>query len=153
MDAISQTTFSNAFSWMKIHEFRLRCHWSLFVRFKLTIFQATSHYLNQWWLVYWPLYAWLGLNELNMMQYCMQYDHLHLRLLYRAVSGIVTYCPCGVQYCGLTTCLLYFCLFWKIDFKITCLLSLTLWRVIFLNMFTVHTYLTNIFIYKYLLFS
>ena len=62
MDAISQTTFSNAFSWMKMHKFRLRFHWSLFLRFKLTIFQhwfrwwlgagqATSHYLNQWMMV------------------------------------------------------------------------------------------------------
>ena len=75
MDAFSQTTFSNAFSLMKIHEFRLRFHWSLFVRFELTIFQhwfrkwlgagqATNHYLNQWWLVYWRIYASLGLNEL-----------------------------------------------------------------------------------------
>ena len=39
MDAISQTTFSNAFSWMKMHEFRFRFHWSLFLRFELTIFQ------------------------------------------------------------------------------------------------------------------
>ena len=39
MDAISQTTFSNAFSWMKMHEFRWRFHWSLFLRFELTIFQ------------------------------------------------------------------------------------------------------------------
>ena len=30
MDAISQTTFSNAFSWMKMHEFRLTFHLSLF---------------------------------------------------------------------------------------------------------------------------
>ena len=37
MDAISQTTFSNAFSWMKAHEIRLRFHWSLFLRFELTI--------------------------------------------------------------------------------------------------------------------
>ena len=37
--AISQTTFSNAFSWMKIHEFRLIFHWGLFLSFKLTIFQ------------------------------------------------------------------------------------------------------------------
>ena len=37
MDAISQTTFSNAFSWMKMHEFRLIFHWSLFLRFELTI--------------------------------------------------------------------------------------------------------------------
>ena len=75
MDAISQTTFSNAFSWMKMYEFRLKFHWSLFLRFQLTIFQhwfryllgavqATSHYLNQWWLVYWRIYASLGLNEL-----------------------------------------------------------------------------------------
>ena len=39
MAAISQTTFSGAFSWMKIYEFRLRFHWSLFLRFELTIFQ------------------------------------------------------------------------------------------------------------------
>ena len=39
MAAISQTTFSNPFSWMKIFEFRLKFHWSLFLRFQLTIFQ------------------------------------------------------------------------------------------------------------------
>ena len=32
-------TFSNAFSWMKIYEFRLRFHLSLFPRVQLTIFQ------------------------------------------------------------------------------------------------------------------
>ena len=32
MVAISQTTFPNAFPWMKMHEFRLRFHWSLFLR-------------------------------------------------------------------------------------------------------------------------
>ena len=72
MDAISQTTFSNAFSWMKMFEFRLK----LFPRVQLTIFhhwfrswlgavQATSHYLNQWWLVYRRIFASLGLNELK----------------------------------------------------------------------------------------
>ena len=46
------------------------------IMFELTIFQlwfrlwlgadqATSHYLNQWWLVYWRIYASLGLNELT----------------------------------------------------------------------------------------
>ena len=29
---------------------------------------ATSHYLNQWWLVYWRIYASFGLNELNISQ-------------------------------------------------------------------------------------
>ena len=62
VDAISQTTFWNAFSWMKMFELRLKFHWSLFPRVQLIIFQhwfrwwldtvlATSHYLNQWWLV------------------------------------------------------------------------------------------------------
>ena len=39
MATISQTTFSNAFSWMKIYEFCWRFHWNLFLRFELTIFQ------------------------------------------------------------------------------------------------------------------
>ena len=32
MAAISQTTFSNAFSWMKMSKFRLKFHWILFLR-------------------------------------------------------------------------------------------------------------------------
>ena len=39
MDVILQTTVSNAFSWMKICSFGLIFHWSLFLRFQLTIFQ------------------------------------------------------------------------------------------------------------------
>ena len=39
MAAISQMTFSNVFSWIKMFEFRLRFHWSLFLRVQLTIFQ------------------------------------------------------------------------------------------------------------------
>ena len=39
MDAISQTTLSNAFLWMKILEFWSRFHWCLFRRIQLTIFQ------------------------------------------------------------------------------------------------------------------
>ena len=76
MADILQVTFSNAFSWMNMCEFRLKFHWSLFLRPELTILhhlfrewpgtdQATSHYLNQWWLVYWRIYASLGLNELT----------------------------------------------------------------------------------------
>ena len=76
---ISQTTFSNAFSWMKMYEFRFRIHWSLFLKLKLTIFQhwfaswfatdpAISHYPNQWWLVYWRIYVSLGLNEVVFNQ-------------------------------------------------------------------------------------
>ena len=39
MATIFQTTFWNGFSWMKISEFRLISHWSLFLRFELIIFQ------------------------------------------------------------------------------------------------------------------
>ena len=39
MAAVSQRTLSNAFSWMKMLEFRLKFHWSLFLRVQLTIFQ------------------------------------------------------------------------------------------------------------------
>ena len=69
---------------MKIYEFRLKFHWSKLLRVQLTISQhwfrewlgadqATSHCLNQWWLVYWLIYASLGLNELMdiMVYMCM----------------------------------------------------------------------------------
>ena len=39
MAAIFQTTLSNAFSWMKMLEFRLKFHWNLFIRVQLTTFQ------------------------------------------------------------------------------------------------------------------
>ena len=56
--------WQHSFNWM--YELRLRFHWSLFLRFQLTIIQhwfrwwlgavqATSHYLIQWWLVYWRI--------------------------------------------------------------------------------------------------
>ena len=39
MAATFQTTFSSAFSWMKMFEFRLKFHLSLFLRVQFTIFQ------------------------------------------------------------------------------------------------------------------
>ena len=39
MVAFSQTILSNAFSWTKLLEFRLKIHWSLFLRVLLTISQ------------------------------------------------------------------------------------------------------------------
>ena len=38
MDAIFQTAFSNAFSSMKMYEFLVKFHWSLFLGIRLTIF-------------------------------------------------------------------------------------------------------------------
>ena len=90
VDAISQTTFSNAFSWMKMYEFHLRFHWSLFLRVQLIMFQhwfrywlgavqATSHYLKQCWIVYWRTNESLGLNDLNFTNgdgvSCQTADH------------------------------------------------------------------------------
>ena len=43
MAAISQTTFSNAFSWMKMHEFRWTFHWNLYLSVKLT---ASQHWFR-----------------------------------------------------------------------------------------------------------
>ena len=39
IEAILQTTFSNAISWMKMFEFRLKFQWSLFLKVQLKIFQ------------------------------------------------------------------------------------------------------------------
>ena len=75
MVAISQTTFTNAFSWIKSYEFRLRFHWSVFLRFWLAMLQhwfrwwlgpdlGTSYYPDQCFLVYWRIYRSLGLNKL-----------------------------------------------------------------------------------------
>ena len=43
MAAVSQTTLSKAFSWMKILEFRLRFHWSLFLRSNSTQLNSTQN--------------------------------------------------------------------------------------------------------------
>ena len=109
MGAISQTTFSNAFSSMKIYEFRLRFHWSLFLRFILTISQhwfrywlvadqATSHYLNQWWLIYWHICVtqpqWVNLPDLqnfrllktDYIEIWSKFSPSHLRMVEKIVQ-------------------------------------------------------------------
>ena len=54
--------FGIAFSWMKMIEFRSKFYWNIFPWVQLTISQhwfrywlgagqATSHYLDQWWLI------------------------------------------------------------------------------------------------------
>ena len=62
------TTFSNAFSLMKMYEFPFKFNWSLFLKVQLTIFQNWfRQWLGavQWWLDYQGIYVSLGLNELN----------------------------------------------------------------------------------------
>ena len=102
MAAILQMTFSNAFSWMKWYQLRLRFCWSLLPRFQLTIFQhwfrwwlganqVTSHYLNQWWFVYKRIYVSLDLNDLtfNMMLNCSRF----LQPFWIIMSGTSNYFP------------------------------------------------------------
>ena len=78
MAAVSQTTLSNYIRILYSNYIRISIkismkfvpkgpinqiiqHW---FRYWLGAGQTTSHYLNQWWLVYWHIYASLGLNEL-----------------------------------------------------------------------------------------
>ena len=77
MAAIFQTTVANAFSWMKMFKFWVRFHWSSCQW--IGAGQATSHYLNQWWLVYWHIYASLGLNVLVYKTYRRTHRNHQLR--------------------------------------------------------------------------
>ena len=53
-DAISQMTFSNAFSWMKMNEFRLGFHWSLFLRFECSIIGSDNGLApTKWQAIFW----------------------------------------------------------------------------------------------------
>ena len=92
---ISQMTFSNAFSWLKMHRFRLIIHCNLFLRVQLTLFQywfrwwigavqATSYCLNQLWQVYWCIYESFGPNELKEKET----QHSFAELLNIYISGI-----------------------------------------------------------------
>ena len=93
MAAILQTAVLNVFSWMKMYKSQLKFHWSSFIEVLLTIFQhwlrqwlgtyqATSHYLNHWLLVYCPIYASLGLNELSWNILVSATAELSYQLLY-----------------------------------------------------------------------
>ena len=71
-------------------EYRLKFHWSLFLAVQWTILQhwfrewlstdqATSHYLDQWWLDYRRIYASLRLNELKAyLVYSLHNIHLSI---------------------------------------------------------------------------
>ena len=52
MAAVSQTTLSNAFSWMKMLEFRLRFHLSLSLRVQLTIWVNLGSDVYEWRIIW-----------------------------------------------------------------------------------------------------
>ena len=70
MGTVSQTTYSNAFAWMKSVVFWLKFHWSLFLRVQLII---TKHWFSRrqaiiWSnadLIHWCIYVALGGDELT----------------------------------------------------------------------------------------
>ena len=82
-----------------MNEFCQGFHWSLFLGFELTMFhhwfrqwlganQATSHYLNQWWLVYWCIYESLGLNELNYGDNCHdEYIYMYIIFITKTIKN------------------------------------------------------------------
>ena len=77
---------------MKMNEFCLGLHWSLFLKFELTISQhwfawsAPSHYLNQWWLVYGRIYALLGLNGVKQCDLLTHVADCEIALLWMPQS-------------------------------------------------------------------
>ena len=75
MDAISQTTFSNAFSRMKTYEFRLRFHWSLFLRVQLTNIPALVQIM-----------AWSRPGDKPLSEPMMVNLHTHIHNMRRSAS-------------------------------------------------------------------
>ena len=102
MAAIFQTAFSNAFSWMKMFEFRLKFHWSLFLKVQLTIFQHGSDNdfaPNRRQAIIWTnddpvhrrIYASLGLNELTTVKTAVEISSLR----YRSLKYALRWWPLG----------------------------------------------------------
>ena len=76
MAAIFQTIFSDAFSWNENIWIAIKISLKFLPKGPINIIPALgqimawcrlseSHCLNQWWLIYWRVYASLGLNELK----------------------------------------------------------------------------------------
>ena len=80
MAAIFQTIFSNAFSWIKIVEFQLELHWSLFLKFQLTI--------NQWFREClfageWPLLlTWFNFDPAWISNYMYMSSKVWIEITY-----------------------------------------------------------------------
>ena len=128
MADILRTTFSNAFSWMKMHEFRLRFHWNLFPRVQLTKIPALVQMMawrqsgdkplsGQWWSVYWRIYASFGLNELSKIIKLQMINSLR-------PSEVICRRWCGSTLAQVMACYLmapnhYLDRFWRITNKVS----------------------------------
>ena len=99
MVTILQTAFSNRFSRMKMYEFQLKFHWSLFLKVKLTTYhhhwfrywleasEATNNYQKQWWLVNQCIYVSLGCNGLKLC-HMKQKKKFFLRVAWKFVGRL-----------------------------------------------------------------
>ena len=67
MAAISQMTVSNAFSWMKMYEFWLKFHWSVFLSDQLTIFQ-------DWFQI--MVWHWSGIKPVSEPMMVRLFTHI-----------------------------------------------------------------------------
>ena len=124
----------NTFSWMKMYEFLIRFHWSLFLKVKLTIFhhwfrwwlgadQATSHYLNQWWLICWGIYASLCLIELKLsFELIKAFSNITVSIIL-SVQGtyIFRYLSTHISYSGKCRFILWCKKKWPNSNKIVCI--------------------------------
>ena len=133
---IFQTTFPNAFSWMKMFDFCTQFHLSFFLRVQLTIRQHWFRYnglaLNRrqaiiWTndgLIWWHTHAPLGLNELTKLHFHMFF--LEWQVLYFGPNFIevcswssnwqqfnIVSCPNKIPAIHQTTFSLYF-LDWRV---------------------------------------
>ena len=104
-DDISKCIFLNKNVWIPLK--------NLFLGFDLTIFQhwfrswlnadqATSYYLNQWWLLYWRIYTSLNLNEMRSSRIMKRFP-IENYLFSRSVASSFRV-PLWVDNCLLYTC-------------------------------------------------
>ena len=115
IDAISQTTFSNAFAWMKIFEFRLIFHFVLKRITQHWFGYWLGHYLNRCWpssLTHICCTRWRCVNAAYLSSKCHTYQNIY-DVLPVPLSGVRTvfvsqYLPGSI-----------FCLFEVIHIRVT----------------------------------
>ena len=52
--------------------------------------QVTNHYLNQWWFVYWRIYASLGLNELKFIPQFQFHNFIITSMINTTINKLIT---------------------------------------------------------------
>ena len=113
MAAILQlTTFSNAFSWMKMHEFRRRFHWSLFLKGQINNIPALVQIMACWlvsakplsepMIVYWRIYIYIyiykgQINNIPALVQIMVWRHPGAKALFEPMMANLLMHICVTQ--------------------------------------------------------